>query len=213
MSELCEKLHTLIREGQRFNFSTGYDLIPKNGIYVMFEKGEIAHGGDRIVRIGTHTGSNQLKSRIYQHFENENKNRSIYRKNIGRCFLNKENNPYLSIWELDTTSKENKERFSSLIDKYFEAKIERQISKYIQTNMSFFLLDIPSKEDRLYFEAKLIGTVSGCSECVASETWLGRYSPIEKIKKSGLWQIMKLYSQPLSDEELSFVSASLVRHE
>ena len=42
---------------------------------------------DRIVRIGTHTGENQLRSRLMQHFVKENKNRSIFRKNIGRCFF------------------------------------------------------------------------------------------------------------------------------
>jgi hypothetical protein len=94
--------------------SRGNEAIPLNGIYIMFEKDEVGHDGDRIVRIGTHTGDRQLKNRIYQHFENENKNRSMFRKNIGRCILNKERSPYLSTWELDTTSKKNKELFSHL---------------------------------------------------------------------------------------------------
>ena len=64
---------------------------------------------DRIVRIGTHTGENQLRSRLMQHFVKENKNRSIFRKNIGRCFLNIENQDYLDSWELDITPKEGRE--------------------------------------------------------------------------------------------------------
>lgn len=211
MSELCVKLHEIIHKGKLFDFCTGYESIPKNGIYIMFEKGETAHGGDRIVRIGSHTGNDQLRSRIFQHFENENKNRSIFRKNIGRCFLNKINRSYLPIWELDTTSKKNKEQYSQLIEKKFEIDLERQISEYIQMKISFCVLDIPSKQDRLCFEAKLIGTVSGCSECIPSENWLGRYSPKDKIKGSGLWQVIKLYSQTLNEEELSFISAALVR--
>jgi len=208
MSGLCNQLHTLIKQGRRFDFSAGYDAIPSNGIYVMFEKGEFAHAGDRIVRIGTHRGDKQLKNRIFQHFENENKNRSIFRKNIGRCFL--ENHSYLPIWELDTTVKSKKELYSNLIDKKFEAEIERKISEYIQTKLSFCLLDVPSKEDRLYYEAHLIGTVSGCSECTASLGWLGMSSPIKKIRESGLWQIQGLYSAILSDDELAFVSAHLI---
>jgi len=211
MSELCNQLHLLVREGKRFDFSTGYDEIPLNGIYIMFEKGEFAHTGDRIVRIGTHTGNNQLKSRIYQHFENENKNRSIFRKNIGRCFLNRANSHYLPTWELDTTSRRKKELYSNLIDKELEIEIERQISQYIQTNLSFCLLNVPSKEDRLYYEARLIGTVSCCSDCTATSNWLGNFSPTEKIRKSGLWQVKELYSKVLSTDELSFISTALIR--
>jgi len=211
MSYLCAQLHTLVREGKRFDFSMGYSAIPLNGIYIMFEKNEFAHGRDRIVRIGTHTGDNQLRSRIYQHFENENKNRSIFRKNIGRCFLSRENSSYLSTWELDTTTKANKERFANLIDKDFEVEIEKRISLYIQTNLSFCLLSVPLKEDRLYYEARLIGTVSCCTECSSSPTWLGRHSPIEKIRQSGLWQVMELYKNPCSKEEISTVSDWLIR--
>jgi len=212
MSELCNQLHLLVREGKRFDFSTGYGSIPLNGIYIMFEKGEFAHAGDRIVRIGTHTGDKQLKSRIYQHFENENKNRSIFRKNIGRCFLKRANSRYLPTWELDTTAKSKKELYSNRIDKELEVELERQISQYIQTNLSFCLINVPSKEDRLYYESRLIGTVSCCSDCSATSNWLGNFSPMEKIKKSGLWQVQKLYSKVLSTDELSFISTALVRN-
>ena len=74
--------------------------IPLNGIYILFEKGEFAHNTNRIVRIGTHTGNNQLHSRLFQHFLNENKDRSIFRKNIGRALLNKERDTFLEKWEL-----------------------------------------------------------------------------------------------------------------
>ncbi len=211
MSKLCEQLHILCREGKRFDFSMGYTSIPLNGIYIMFEKGEVAHGGDRIVRIGTHTGDKQLKSRIYQHFENANKNRSIFRKNIGRCFLNRNDNPYLYTWELDTTTKAKKEMYANIIDKKFEEEIEKQISHYIQLNMSFCLLDVPLKEDRMYYESRLIGSVSRCTECVSTPNWLGNFSPVKKIRENGLWQVMELHSIPLSEEELSFVSSSLIK--
>ena len=200
-----------MREGKHFDFNEGYSNIPMNGIYVMFEKGELGHGGDRIVRIGTHTGENQLPSRIFQHFENENKNRSIFRKNIGRCILSSQNDAYLSTWELDTTTKEKKAAFAQLIDKTKELEIEKQISRYIQENLSFCLLEVPTKDKRIYFESKLIGTVSGCSECLPSEKWFGKSSPVEKIVKNGLWQVMQLFSEPLSEEEIPFISNFLVR--
>lgn len=207
----CDTLHKIISNGKIFNFNSSYETIPKNGIYIMFEGGEKGHNTNRVVRIGTHTGENQLRSRIFQHYENKNKNRSIFRKNIGRCFLNRENNPYLPIWEIDTTSRANKEKYSHLIDSGFEADLEDRISRYIQENIEFCVLDIPNKEDRLYYEARLIGTISSCEECFPSESWLGKNSTKEKIKNSGLWQEMHLYSQPLNEKELLFIDSALVR--
>src|SRR3972149_12175783 len=105
MSETCDKIHKLFNGMERFHFPFRENDIPKNGIYVLFERGEGAHDADRIVRIGTHTGSNQLKSRLFQHFVNENKDRSIFRKNIGRALLSKYKDPFLQQWELDLTTK------------------------------------------------------------------------------------------------------------
>jgi hypothetical protein len=189
----------------------GYDQIPLNGIYIMFEHGELGHGMDRIVRIGTHTGDDQLKSRIYQHFEKENKNRSIFRKNIGRCLLRKEQNPYLSTWNLDTTSKKDRLKHGDLIDHRFEKEIEKRISNYIQQNITFCILEVPEKKGRLDLEARLIGTVSNCKECHASENWLGIYSPEDKIRERGLWQVQKLSSNPLSEDELAPISTNLIK--
>ena len=78
------------------------------GIKLLFEKGETAHGMDRIVRIGTHTGKNQLRSRLKQHFIKEDKDRSIFRKNIGRSLLNRDKDPFLEQWEIDLTSRKQK---------------------------------------------------------------------------------------------------------
>jgi len=48
---------------------------------------------------------------LYQHYHvNENKDRSIFRKNIGRALLDKNKDPYLKIWELDLTYRRNKEK-------------------------------------------------------------------------------------------------------
>jgi hypothetical protein len=74
---------------------------PLNGIYILFEKGETAHDTNRIVRVGTYPGDKQLRSR--QHFLVENKDRSIFRKNIGRALLRRGQDPFLPLWELDRT--------------------------------------------------------------------------------------------------------------
>ena len=59
-------MHILFNRLNRFSFPFDESKLPKNGIYVLFEKGEHGHGTDRVVRIGTHTGKDQLRSRLNQ---------------------------------------------------------------------------------------------------------------------------------------------------
>ena len=204
MTNKCENLHLLFNSINRFYFPFEQDLelIPKNGIYIIFENGEKCFDLDRIVRIGTHTGDDQLRSRLKQHFINENKDRSIFRKNIGRCFLNAEKNQYSKIWEIDFTTNENKTKYGHLIDKTFQEKIEKKVSKYIQENLSFTVIEIDNKTERLNFESKIISTISFCTMCKQSENWLGRYSPKSKIKKSGLWQVNELFKETLNADDM-----------
>jgi hypothetical protein len=203
LSHICSELHKIANEKSRHFFPFNDKLLLKNGIYIIFEKGEDGHGKDRIVRIGTHTGSNQLRSRLRQHFIQENKDRSIFRKNIGRCILNNANDLYLSLWELDCTTSDAKKKYGPLINREYQAVIEKKVSEYIQGQFSFCVMDVESKEDRLYLESRLISTVSGCKECSSSETWLGLSSPVEKIKRSGMWQVNELYKEPLTSSDFT----------
>jgi len=202
MSKECELIHKLFNSMKRHNFPFQEEDIPENGIYVLFEKGEKAHQADRIVRIGTHTGKNQLRSRLKQHFLNENKDRSIFRKNIGRTFLNKRKDPYLKIWELDLTTKKAKESLGKLIDTEKQNKVEKEISKYIQDNFGFVVFKVEDKAKRLALESKIISTISSCEDCEPSSTWFGLFSPKEKIRSYGLWQINELNKESLSDKEI-----------
>jgi hypothetical protein len=185
--------------------------IPPNGIYVLFEKGEIAHGTDRIVRIGTHTGEKQLPSRLFQHFMKENKDRSIFRKNIGRALLKKNSDPFLAKWELDLTTTRARERYLASIDIEKQMEVEKVVSKYIQENFTFVTLQVDEKEKRLDLESKTISTVSLCGECRASEHWLGNYSPLEKIRKSGLWLVNELWKKPLTSNDIYDLTQKISR--
>ena len=197
----CEELHKWLNSLMLFRFPFDEKQIPFNGLYVLFEKGERAHGVNRIVRVGTHTGQNQLRSRLKQHFLTENKDRSIFRKNIGRCILNKSNDPYLQKWEWDLTSKQSKNKYSRLIDLERQKEIEKTVTKYIQNNFNFIVLQIDNKQKRLELESKIISTVSLCESCHPSKKWLGLYSPKEKIRESGLWLVNELYKEPISHRD------------
>jgi hypothetical protein len=198
---MINELHEIFNDLERFTypFENRLNKIPNNGIYIVFEKNEKHNGFDRIVRIGTVRGENNLKKRLKEHFGNENKNRSIFRKNIGRAMLNKNNNPYLKIWELDTISKANKSKYSNLIDLNFEIQIEKEISSHIKTNFSFCVITVETKEKRLFWESKLIATLA--FQIQPSTNWLGNFSTKDKIRRSGLWQIQSLKKPKLTLNE------------
>jgi hypothetical protein len=88
----CAALHALARGLPRFEFPPPERPVTANGVYLVFERGELAHGGDRIVRVGSHTGHGNLLARLREH-ATQNKDRSIFRKNIGRALLAKARDP------------------------------------------------------------------------------------------------------------------------
>ncbi len=137
-----------------------------------------------------------------QHFINENKDRSIFRKNIGRALLNKDKDPFLEKWEFDLTTRKSKDEHSSKIDFNKQKEVERSVTKYIQDNFSFVVFGIKDKEKRLRLESKIISTVSSCKEFRPSKNWLGLFSPKEKIRESGLWLVNELNKEPLSKKDL-----------
>ena len=209
MSNMCDKLHNLLKDEKKYTFLFNEKDIPENGLYILFEKGEEGHFCNRIVRIGTHTGINQLRSRLKQHFLNENKDRSIFRKNIGRCLLNKTHDDYLNIWELDLTERVNKDKYSCLINKEYQKSIEKKITTFLQTNFFFCVIKIDDKNIRLMLESKIISTVSKCDECKPSSNWLGLYSPKSKIRESGLWLVNELYKEELNDKDFELLESLL----
>ncbi|WP_414528509.1 hypothetical protein, partial [Nodularia chucula] len=79
------------------------------------------------------------------------------------------------------------------------------VSSYIQESFSFVCVEIDDKEKRLSIESKIISCISLCQFCCPSNNWLGLYSPKEKIRQSGLWQVNELYKNPLTDNELNWL--------
>lgn len=201
MSEMCARLHRLFQRQPLLRFPIDDTAIPPNGIYILFETGEVAHGAHRIVRVGTHTGNDQLRSRLRQHFVKEHKDRSIFRKNIGRALLNRDNDPFLAQWEIDLTTSGAKKRYGPTMDFARQAKIERQVTERIQEFFQFAVFGVEDKATRLKLESMIISTISRCDECGPSQQWLGLHSPKSKIRESGLWLVNELYRSPLSESE------------
>jgi hypothetical protein len=209
MSALCAELHAIAWRGTLHSCPFDVARLPTNGIYALFEAGEESHGGKRIVRVGTHTGDRQLRSRMLQHFVNENKDRSIFRKNVGRALLNKAGDPFLAEWERDRTSRADRARFGEEPDPAKRRAIEADVTKYIQGRFTFVVFRVEDKNERMTLESKTISTLSRCEECQPSEGWLGLRSPKDRIRESGLWLVNELYKEPLSSGDVDRLATHL----
>lgn len=124
----CEWLHRSLEPLPVVRWPMEPQDLPRNAIYFFYEKGEKwGHGGDRrrIVRVGTHRDGN-FRSRIADHYLCNPKkeicslsrsvphDRSIFRKHIGRALLNRTNDVYLRVWDLDFTTKKSRDKYSYL---------------------------------------------------------------------------------------------------
>ena len=222
MSDRCKVLHEIVDECLECRYPINMKKLPHNGIYFFYEGGEMGgHGCNtpRMVRVGTHRNGN-FQSRILDHYIPDTKidfdaqkpaphDRSIFRKNIGRAILNRDNSDYLQVWNIDFTTTENRKRYSHLRDIGFEKNMEREITRLLQENFSFRYIPVEDEAERMGktgLESRLIGTLSSCRMCRASDNWLGQYSPVEKIKQSGLWLSQHLHSPGLTDKDMTVLS-------
>ncbi len=222
MSAKCKWLHEILEELPLTRYPFKLESLPLRGIYFFYQEGEMwGHGGEklRIVRIGTHRGSN-FRNRIAEHFLiNDRKmsfdkskpkpsDRSIFRKNIGRALLNKNNDPYLEIWEISFLRRANRVKFGDLRDIEKEKSLEKQITEILRDKFYFRFVIIESESERMGskgLESKLIGTVSRCTKCKPSANWLGNYSPKQEIRTSGLWLTQHLNAEEITEKDMIFI--------
>lgn len=201
MSKLCSQVHLLFSSKQAIQFPFNPSKLPKNGIYVLFEDGETAHGVKRIVRVGTHTGDDHLRLRLRNHFMQDSKDRSSFRKMIGSALLQSESDLFLKQWELDPPTQVAKEKTEDVDSKRL-AEVEKKVTEYIQKNFQLCVIEVKEKTDRLELESKIISTISRCEECKPSARWLGSHSSKEKIRESGLWLTNELYKTQLTESDV-----------
>jgi hypothetical protein len=221
----CKWLHEQLEILSLFSYPFRIDRLPEDGLYFLYERGEVWDHGEerpRIVRVGTHRQGN-FRSRIAEHYLlNESKmnfnegrsapkDRSIFRKNIGRALLNRDSHSYLEVWEIDFTTESSQDQFGHLRDIPLEKRIEKEITRIIREDFSFRFVLLADQKLRMGgsgLESRLIGTLARCGECRPSLGWLGRYSPKPAIRQSGLWLVHHLKAPPLSeDDRRSFLKA------
>lgn len=206
VDEDCYELHRLFNNLPRLRIADIKEIPFDNGIYIVFENGEYYQEMDRIVRVGTHRADKRLKKRLRDHLARKNKDGSIFRKNIGKAILAKQNDPYLDIWATNTSNRsETIKKLGDKFDIQRQKEIEDQVTKYMLDNLSFICFEVKTEEERLRLEEGLIATLNCCKNFNKSIDWLGNYSPVEKIKESGLWLIQGLNKQPLTYQEVNYI--------
>jgi hypothetical protein len=184
----------------RFDWNMINNVNHNNGIYIVFENGEVFKKMDRIVRVGTHTSGGRLKARLKNHFISENKDGSIFRKNIGKAILNKNHDKYLNIWSKNS-SKKSLMQYVQGFNSEYQKQIEKLISNYMRENLSFTCFPVSSVEERLRLEEGIIASLYNAPDFIASNEWLGNFSPEKLIMQSGMWLKRGLNGISLSGQE------------
>jgi predicted transport protein len=178
----------------------------KNGLFVLFENGEKFRDMDRIVYIGSNIKKNKLIKMLEYIFKEGDRENTRFRKNIGRILLNKGDkklfkkfninyNPKLiNIWDMDI-KEFNQEYATDSVENKEIKKIEEMVSKHIQENFSFSLIEIEDKFKRTNLKSKIISTLSLSENNKPSKEWLGKYSPRKQIRDSGLYLEHHLFNK------------------
>jgi len=76
----------------------------------------------------------------------------------------------------------------------------------MRENLSFVVFEVETEEERLCWEERIVFTLSKAvilGQISPSEDWLGKSSPKEKIRKSGLWQVEGIYIEELDKASIN----------
>lgn len=198
---------------------TGRQQWPDSGIYFFFEPEESRTNTTerRVVRVGTHRVGRGSKTKLWTRLRahrgtragNGNHRGSIFRLHVGAAISARDADVMLPSWSVgqaaDATLRNS------------EAGLERRVSGHIGT-MSVLCVAVEDEpgpaSDRAYIERNVISLLVGKSGPLdpPSEHWLGKFSPDERIRKSGLWNLNFLdysYSSVALDVLDEYVSATI----
>jgi hypothetical protein len=199
---LLADLENCVGGKQRLGDCTGYQDWPDRGVYFFFGRDEHRDTGGqhRLTRIGTHAVSagsgTSLWNRLRTHRGANsgtyggggNHRGSVFRKRVGEALIERhdlhEEYPY---WG-EGSSADRDRRLD-------EHDLEQRVSDYIR-DLPFLWISVddePGPEsDRAYVERNAIALVSNFEKDALDRRdgdWVGRESPRQEIRDSGLWNI------------------------
>lgn len=194
--QALRKLESGVDGKRLMSACTGQQGWPKSGVYFFFESSEVRNGTTqpRVVRIGTHGVSRGSKATLWNRLRTHrgtgngtgNHRSSIFRLHVGAAISAKDPRVRVSTWGVGQAA-DAKIREA-------EESLERKVSEHLGEMHVLWLAiedDASPASDRAYIERNLIGLLAGKSGPASppSRSWLGRFSPNERIRKSGLWNL------------------------
>lgn len=212
MIACTESVYQSINRLPRCGYQTPRGELPRNGIYLFFERGEAALCNevlvDRVVRVGTHRGDGRFPRRIREHYGavhsfSGNKNGSVFRRHVGGALLRQANpdDPRLLDW-VPQGGRSYRE-------------VEEQVSRHLRDNFTFVCFQVDTAEERLGLEAALISLFAKCPVGQPSAGWLGRSAVSPAIQRSGQWNTQELDAIPLTPDQFQrldqLVQATIAR--
>jgi len=84
--------------------------------------------------------SGNLPGRIREQLYTPNKDRSIFRKHVGRCLLNRNKDPFLAQWEIDLTPTVSRNQDGDRFDRDRLQEVEAEVTRYMVDSFSFTTL-------------------------------------------------------------------------
>jgi hypothetical protein len=193
---LLAALGTLPGQGQPLSQQTGRSPWPQRGVYFFREPGEHRSGRPevaRVVRVGTHAVSAGSRSTLWGRLRAHrggadgggNHRGSIFRLHVGAALLAREG-LRLPTWSVGSSAAKSV--------RATEVDHERRVSTYIGSMTALWVAvsDEPGPASaRSHIERNAIALLSNHREPLdpPSAAWLGRYSPREDIRESGLWNL------------------------
>lgn len=189
---LVDETYAMIDTWPRFVGVPPRGRLPDNGIYVFFERGEVAarRGGivDRVVRIGTHKRDGRLRERLSYHYRT--KCLSVFRKHLGGALLRRgdASDPRLQPW-LNGDGPPLPE-------------VEAMVDRTLREEFSYACVRVDRQQDRLELEQGLIALFARHALTGPSPDWLGRHAVDERIRRSGLWNTQHVHGESLTRDQL-----------
>jgi hypothetical protein len=177
--------------------------LPLDGLYLFFERSELAECSgrtvDRIVRVGTHRVNGRFRKRILQHYGwvsslGGNRRGSIFRKHVGAALLRKAD-PY------DTGLKDWLAKNGPP-----SPTLEAEVSRTLRDNFTFVCVRVDNGDERLRLEGGLIALLAQNPLGSPSAGWLGRHAFADEIRSSGLWNVQHIAADPITPADFGRLS-------
>lgn len=172
---------------------------PQRGVYFFMEPGEyrtMKPQQQRIVRVGTHAVSTGSKATLWRRLHTHrgskdgrgNHRASVFRRHAGAAIIARDAfcDARLSQWGRGGSASRD--------IRAMEAEHERSVSAYLGS-MRVLWIEVDDEpgtaSDRAFIERNAIALLSRQCDPVdpPSERWLGLYSPVDAIRRSGLWNV------------------------